>query len=189
MSVDCQFIADHIPIRSKFNPKLPHKIWLFIDEPRIRFCLFRTGGKLVIFGGRSIADPQQACEQLIGEIKMWAEMLDHPLQRIQLNPVIVNNIVTSGNLGSAVQLQRLADTHEDANYETDVFPGLIYKHLVTNTEIGATVYASGKFILYGCKLQQQIDGAYDALQKITQPYLLIRPSPSLPDTMHTQICH
>lgn len=173
MSVDCQFIADHIPIRSKFNSKLPHKIWLFIDEPRIRFCLFRTGGKLVIFGGRSLIDPQEACERLIGEIKMWAEMLNHPLQNVKLNPVIVNNIVTSYNLGSAVHLQRLADTHDSANYETDVFPGLIYKRVITNTEVGSTIYASGKCILYGCKTQQQIDDGWAAVRKITQPYLLL----------------
>lgn len=172
MSVDCQFIADHIPIKNKFNPKLPHKIWLFIEEPRIRFCLFRTGGKLVIFGGRSLADPEAACERLIGELQMWASVLNHPLQNVKLNAVIINNIVTSCNLGSAVHLQRMADTHDNANYETDVFPGLIYKHVVTNSEIGSTIYASGKCILYGCKTQKHIDDGWAAVKLLTQPYLL-----------------
>lgn len=174
MDIDCQFMAQHFPMNLKFDPKLPHKISVFIDSPKCRFTLFRKKGKMVILGGKTINDASKACEHLVEEIKFWANLLDHQMVNVVFNHPTINNIVTSGFLGSGINLQRMGiafDNDKNAVYELDQFPAMRYR-LLENTNIKSSIFWSGKFILTGAKKQTDIDKAYEKLKQITRPYLI-----------------
>lgn len=172
MDIDCKFISDHFPLSTKFDPSLPHKISIFIDDPKIRFTLFRRKGKMVILGGKSISDPVTACKRIVEEIQVWSSILEHQMEKVEYREPVVNNIVTTGYLGSTINLNRMAFDYDDdgAKYETEQFPGLRYK-FVKGTNISASIFFSGKFILTGCKTQEQIDTSHTKLIEITRKYL------------------
>lgn len=172
MRIDCKFIADHLPFRHKFDPYLPHKIALFLPDSRNRFTVFEKGGKIVLMGPKSIEEAYSAVEKLHGEIGYWAALMGHSMQNVQCNPTKIHNIVTSGDLGGSINLQRMAIDIEEAIYEVEQFPGLRYKGLIEgNSAVTTTIYNSGKFILVGAKNQTEIDKAYQQLLYITKPYV------------------
>lgn len=172
MDIDCKFIADHLPMKVRFDPYLPHKISVFLDEPKTRFTIFRRRGKMVILGGKCVADATIACEKLVADIQFWAGLLSHPLEQVQYHPPTVNNIVTAGYLGSKMNLGRMAFDYDDAIYELEQFPGLRYKGLIPgNSSVTTSIFNSGRLILTGCKNEEQIYTAWEKLKQITTPYL------------------
>lgn len=175
MDIDCELIAT-FPLQTKFDPSLPHKISVFLDDPKVRFTLFRRKGKIVILGGKSVSQAIIACQRIVEEVQMWSSVYNHPMEHVQYHPPIVNNIVTSGSLGRGMYLTQFAQDHDDdCIYESEQFPGLRLYHGVIskrNASIRSTLFASGKFLLTGFKQEDEINDAFNVLKKLATPYLI-----------------
>jgi hypothetical protein len=58
-------------------------------------------------------------------------------------------------------------------YECEQFPGLRYRNLLRgNTAVTATIFSSGKVIITGGKLENEILDRYDTLHYITQQFAI-----------------
>ena len=73
----------------------------------------------------------------------------------------VQNIVTSGDLGSSLNLNAIAIELEDIEYEPEQFPGLVYR--VDEPDVVTLLFGSGKVVITGGK---DPDDAAQALDKI-----------------------
>jgi len=82
---------------------------------------------------------------------------------------VVNGVMV-GNLGSSIDLERLADVKLagiTATYEQDSFPGVILRPKNKGDEVGTiTVFERGKFILAGPSTLAQVELAMERLDYI-----------------------
>lgn len=175
ITLDCARLAQEMP-RTKYNVRTPHRIDLFLDHPKAWFALFKRQGKLVLMGGKSIAEAQEAVNALLEQLRACGQRIGcQALQRAVPLPLSINNLSTSGYLGYRVSLAALAMSaqHEEhATYENELFPGLRYRQLApdVHASINATVFHSGKFLLLGCVTEHQVIAAYERLASITLPF-------------------
>lgn len=163
-NINPEFLSINLPSNTSYEPKLPHRIYYFLDKPKIRFTIFRSGGTLVMFGGKSSEDAIAAVQSIVSQLQAIG------MDRVQYHPPTINNICASGYMGFKVHLPHFSNdiNHIDnADYETDQFPGLRYRRLLpTNPSITAIVFHSGKCVVTGAKHQDEIIDAFDKLLDI-----------------------
>jgi transcription initiation factor TFIID TATA-box-binding protein len=77
----------------------------------------------------------------------------------------IQNIVTSADLGTVINLNKIAIGFnlEQIEYEPEQFPGLVYR--LTNPKVVVLLFGSGKLIITGGKTEEN---AKDAVQSILQ---------------------
>ncbi len=69
--------------------------------------------------------------------------------------VRIENVVASASLGAELDLQKIANALEEADYAPDRFPGLIYRLKEPGTAV--LLFHSGKLVCTGGKSWRQID--------------------------------
>lgn len=183
--LDCEALATELP-GARYNVRTPHRVDVFLDQPRARAALFRPTGKIMIMGGKSIQDAEQAVHTMITQLQAYGHRVGvAALQHATPTPIRINNISSAGYLGKPVDLAAFASSseHEDnIVYENEMFPGLRYKNLLPeiNGSINASVFYSGKFLLLGCITEEQVLLAFERLIDITAPFVTGLPVP-IPD--------
>jgi len=139
-----------------------------------RFTVFRTG-KVVIFGGKCVDDATTGLRSLADELQSLGMAVNDIWQRkVIYIASVINDIVSSGYIGCQLDLKRFADHRtycDNAAYETEQFPGLRYRNLLRRSKgVTATVFNSGKVIITGAKLENEVLDAYDVLHDMTQQF-------------------
>jgi len=80
----------------------------------------------------------------------------------------IQNIVASGNLGAEVNLEKAAYLLENAMYEPEQFPGLIYR--MDDPKVVLLIFSSGKLVCTGAKKEEDVKGAirkiYERLKEL-----------------------
>lgn len=172
MHIDCAFIADHLPFETRFDKRTPHKVAILIETPKCRFTLFRRGGKVVVMGCKSVAQVIEAHRQLVNELQMYSALYNHPMANVAHIPLKINNIVTSGYLGKALNVATMSLYHDNAIYECEQYPGMRYRLCADKPSVCTTLFNSGKLILTGFKFESEIDDIWKHLQSICKPFLI-----------------
>jgi transcription initiation factor TFIID TATA-box-binding protein len=129
-----------------------------MDDPSCAALIFRSG-KIVCTGADSTAAVEEAMEIVFGELRA----LDIPVAD---DPeVTVQNIVTSADLGSSLNLNAIAIGLglEDIEYEPEQFPGLVYR--MDDPDVVALLFGSGKLVVTG---GTETDDAAVAVAAITE---------------------
>ncbi len=87
--------------------------------------------------------------------------------KIPKNPydIKITNIVFGVDLSGSVPLDRIANTLEDAEYEPESFPGLVYR--IVDYGATALVFTSGMCILSGVNT---VEKAYQAAKKMIEDF-------------------
>ncbi|GAI81722.1 unnamed protein product [marine sediment metagenome] len=80
-----------------------------------------------------------------------------------LPDIIVQNMVSSADIGGKVDLEAGFDVLDNVMYEPGQFPGLIYR--MAEPKVVMLLFASGKFVITGAKNEEQI---YEAVEKINE---------------------
>jgi len=75
--------------------------------------------------------------------------------------ILIQNVVTSVDLGGKILIEDAARTLPRSMYEPDQFPGLIHRQI--NPKTAMLLFASGKLICTGGKSSEQ---AFDAIHQI-----------------------
>ena len=156
-SLDLVSLASLIP-GAEYNKKRFPGVVLRMQEPKIAALVFGSG-KVVLTGAKSIpslADGLAALVKLMKDLKI--EINDNPTYSIQ-------NIVTSADLGSRINLNKIAMslTLDKIEYEPEQFPGLVYR--LDDPKVVVLLFGSGKLIITGGKVS---DDAERAVNKIYQ---------------------
>ncbi|XP_030370887.1 TATA-box-binding protein [Scaptodrosophila lebanonensis] len=151
--LDLKKIALHAR-NAEYNPKRFAAVIMRIREPRTTALIF-SSGKMVCTGAKSEADSRLAARKyarIIQKLGFPAKFLDFKIQ----------NMVGSCDVKFPIRLEGLVLTHCNfSSYEPELFPGLIYR--MVRPRIVLLIFVSGKVVLTGAKVRQEI---YDAFDKI-----------------------
>ena len=120
-------------------------------------ALIFSSGKIVCTGAKSEAEVGEAVKMIIRELKKIKIY-------IKKKPdITIQNMVASGDIGMKLNLNTLAFKLENAEYEPEQFPGLVYK--VPNSHITFLLFGTGKIVCTGAKNEKEIKDAVAKLVK------------------------
>ncbi|MFB6490992.1 MAG: TATA-box-binding protein [Thermoproteus sp. AZ2] len=163
-------LAEKLPV-AEYNPDQFPGLILRLTKPRISALIFRTG-KMVCTGAKNEADLKNAVHALV-------RLLNDHGANVPLNPEVqVQNIVASGSLNAEVDLEQAALLLENAMYEPEQFPGLIYR--MTDPRVVMLIFGSGKIVCTGAKSENDVAVAvrrlYDKLKELGVLYAEAAPA-------------
>ncbi|TPX35558.1 hypothetical protein SmJEL517_g02041 [Synchytrium microbalum] len=151
--LDLKNIALHAR-NAEYNPKRFAAVIMRIREPKTTALIFASG-KMVVTGAKSEEQARLAARKyarIIQKLGFNAKFSDFKIQ----------NIVGSCDVKFPIRLEGLASDHSAfANYEPELFPGLIYR--MVDPKVVLLIFVSGKVVLTGAKTREHI---YDAFEKI-----------------------
>lgn len=126
-------------------------------DPHATSLIFRSG-KIVCTGADSTADARECVDIVTSDLEDLGI-------NIELDPVIVQNIVASGDLGESLNLNAIAIGLglESVEYEPEQFPGLVYR--MDEPDAVILLFGSGKCVITGTK---DTDTSVNALETISE---------------------
>lgn len=131
----------------EYNPQQFPGAVFRIREPKTATLLF-SSGKMVCTGAKSEKLARVAVEKVV-------KMLKKEKIKIKNKPtVLIQNIVSSINLGGKVNVEQAARSLPRSMYEPEQFPGLIHRMLDPKTVI--LIFASGKLVCVGAKKEEDV---------------------------------
>lgn len=158
--LDLKKIAIHAR-NAEYNPKRFAAVIMRIREPRTTALIF-SSGKMVCTGAKSEDDSRLAARKyarIIQKLGFPAKFLDFKIQ----------NMVGSCDVRFPIRLEGLVLTHgQFSSYEPELFPGLIYR--MVKPRIVLLIFVSGKVVLTGAKVRQEIYEAFDNIYPILKSF-------------------
>ncbi|KAJ8669885.1 hypothetical protein QAD02_001144 [Eretmocerus hayati] len=158
--LDLKKIALHAR-NAEYNPKRFAAVIMRIREPRTTALIF-SSGKMVCTGAKSEEDSRLAARKyarIIQKLGFAAKFLDFKIQ----------NMVGSCDVKFPIRLEGLTLTHgQFSSYEPELFPGLIYR--MVQPRIVLLIFVSGKVVLTGAKVRQEIYEAFDNIYPILKSF-------------------
>ncbi len=130
---------------------------LRLNRPKTATLIF-SSGKMVCTGAKSEAEVKKAVSSIIKLLKQHGiEIKNEPIVEVQ-------NIVASANLRASVDLERAAFLLENAMYEPEQFPGLIYR--MSEPKVVLLIFSSGKVVCTGAKKEEEVKEAVEKIYNI-----------------------
>ncbi|XP_005184927.1 uncharacterized protein LOC101898371 [Musca domestica] len=158
--LDLKKIALHAR-NAEYNPKRFAAVIMRIREPRTTALIF-SSGKMVCTGAKSEDDSRLAARKyarIIQKLGFPAKFLDFKIQ----------NMVGSCDVKFPIRLEGLVLTHCNfSSYEPELFPGLIYR--MVRPRIVLLIFVSGKVVLTGAKVRNEIYEAFDKIFPILKKF-------------------
>jgi transcription initiation factor TFIID TATA-box-binding protein len=130
----------------EYNPERFPGLVMRIEKPRGTILIFSTG-KMVITGLRKAAEAEGVMEKVVKNIKKAGIKVANP-------EITIQNIVASGDLHTNIDLNMAAIVMEQAMYEPEVFPGLIYRMQDPKTVF--LVFSTGRIVCTGAKQKEVV---------------------------------
>ena len=143
---------------TEYNPEQFPGLVIRIKEPKTSALIF-SSGKVVCTGARTIEKVRESIKKII-------KSLEKINIKITVKPEIkIQNIVASGSVKMPLNLNELAITLENVEYEPEQFPGLVYKLHKSKTNPQATflLFSNGKIVCTGTKSEEEVHSALDKL--------------------------
>lgn len=148
---------------AEYNPKRFAAVIMRIREPKTTALIF-SSGKIVVTGAKSESESTKASRKYAKIVYKLG------YTKAKFTEFTVQNIVASCDVSFPVRLEGLAHAHNSfCSYEPELFPGLIYRMM--KPKIVLLIFVSGKVVLTGAKVRQEI---YDAFNNIFHVLQLFR---------------
>jgi len=148
----------------EYRPKKFPGLVFRLKRPKTATLIFSTG-KMVCTGAKSAKLARSAIRKVVKELKgNGIIILGKPV-------IVIQNIVASANLHGKIDLEMAADIMENVMYETEQFPGLIYR--MAEPKVVILIFASGKLVCTGGKSAEMVDVAVVKLHGILKDFDLI----------------
>lgn len=139
---------------TQYNPEQFPGLVFRIPDIHVTFLVFGSG-KLVCTGGRSKEDILNAMGKLLKELRKIGVRVKSQWK------IDIQNIVASGNLNRSLDLNKIAYSVDETEYNPEQFPGLVYK--LVNSKITFLLFGTGKIVCTGAKNISEIDSAIKVL--------------------------
>ncbi len=129
---------------------------LRLNKPKTATLIF-SSGKMVCTGAKSESEVYKAVKNIIKLLK------SHGIE-IKGEPIIeIQNIVASANLKALVDLEKAAYLLENAMYEPEQFPGLIYR--MKSPRVVLLIFSSGKIVCTGARKEEEVKEAVNKIYR------------------------
>jgi transcription initiation factor TFIID TATA-box-binding protein len=122
-------------------------------NPRAAALIF-SSGKIVCTGTKSVDKAKEAMKNVVQKIKEAGIKVPNKYS------IEVENIVASTRIKAELNLEDIAFSLENAEYEPEQFPGLVYR--VNDPRVAFLLFSSGRIICTGAR---KIEDIYKALNK------------------------
>ncbi len=141
---------------TEYNPEQFPGLVLRVKKPKSAVLVF-SSGNLVCTGTKSIGQVKQVIAQVIKQLrKINVRVTEKPRVNVQ-------NIVASGSINLALNLNLLALELENTEYEPEQFPGLVYK--LAEPTATFLLFSNGKLVCTGTKNRAQLEDSMKQLIK------------------------
>lgn len=146
-------LAETLP-NTEYNPEQFPGLVMRIREPKTSALIF-SSGKVVSTGAKSLAKVRESINEIIKAVAKIGV-------KITITPEItVQNMVAAGEIGMDLNLNQLAMKLENAEYEPEQFPGLVYK--LPGTKATFLLFSNGKIVCTGTKSETKLKEAINKL--------------------------
>lgn len=164
VNLKCRLELKEIALRARnaeYNPKRFAAVIMRIRQPKTTALIFASG-KMVITGAKSETDSSVAA-------KKYARIVQKLGFNTQFTDFRIQNIVSSCDTKLNIRLEGLAYAHSNfCSYEPELFPGLIYR--MVNPKIVLLIFVSGKIVITGAKVKDEITQAFDNIYPVLTKY-------------------
>ena len=152
--VASMYVGNNIPLSRiakevegvEYEPEQFPGLVLRMNEPKSAALIF-SNGKVVSTGTKSADEADKAINRLLSifeEIGIDVKKRDYA----------IDNVVASTHVGKTLNLNKIAFSLEETEYEPEQFPGLIYRQSETDTVF--LLFRTGKIICTGGKSEEHI---------------------------------
>lgn len=150
--------ASRLPAKASVSyiPEQFPGIVVKIKEPKVSILVFGSG-KMVVTGAKSREMIKAAVDVVVGLLRDAGASA----KTSKAPKITVQNVVASGGLGCRINLELAALLMDNAMYEPEQFPGLIYR--MTNPKAVFLLFQSGNLVCTGAKKE---DDVYVAIDKV-----------------------
>ena len=146
-------LAETLP-NTEYNPEQFPGLVMRIKEPKTSALVF-SSGRIVCTGAKSMKKVRESINAIIKNVaKIKVKVKGRPKIHVQ-------NMVASGSVGMALNLNQLAMDLENTEYEPEQFPGLVYK--LPGTRATFLLFSNGKIVCTGTKSEKDLRAAVDKL--------------------------
>jgi transcription initiation factor TFIID TATA-box-binding protein len=148
-------LASTLP-NTEYNPEQFPGLIMRIKDPKTSALIF-TSGRVVCTGAKNLADAEKSIQRIIESLKKIKVI-------IKIKPILnVQNMVASGALGYDLNLNKLAITLNNVEYEPEQFPGLVYK--IKEPKTSFLLFGNGKIVVTGIKNHESLEQALKVLEQ------------------------
>lgn len=127
-----------------------------MKKPKAAALIF-SSGKIVCTGARSPEDAGVAIGHVVEMIRSVGIKIPDGFQ------TTIENIVASARINAELNLDEIAFSLENAEYEPEQFPGLVYR--MTDPRVAFLLFGSGKIV---CTGGRSIEDVHRALKKVNE---------------------
>jgi transcription initiation factor TFIID TATA-box-binding protein len=146
-------LAETLP-NTEYNPEQFPGLVMRIRDPKTSALIF-SSGNVVCTGARSMAKVKESIKQIVKNVEKIGI-------KIKVKPKIkVQNMVASGAIDMDLNLNILAMKLENAEYEPEQFPGLVYK--LPGTRATFLLFSNGKIVCTGTRSETKLKEAVNKL--------------------------
>lgn len=134
-----------------------------IAKPRTTALIFRNG-KIIITGSKSEIQTRLAARKIIKKLKTI----------VGEDKVVWNgdsqicNVVGSVHSRLSIDLQKMVEANNQAQYNPNVFPGLIFR--MKNPRVTFLIFGTGKVVITGAKSEHMIEESFLKLYNMLLKY-------------------
>lgn len=140
----------------EYEPEQFPGVVLRLKQPKTA-CLIFSSGKLVCTGAKS---PKETKEAVANVVKLLRKIGVKVPSNYEVD---IQNIVASAKLNRHLNLDHIAFELENAEYEPEQFPGLVYR--IDEPRVAFLLFSSGKIVCTGAKTIADIRRAVEKLDK------------------------
>jgi transcription initiation factor TFIID TATA-box-binding protein len=142
---------------ARYDPEVFPGIAYKSEKPPASFLIFASG-KMNCVGAKSMVDAKEAIKKLTRKLKRSG-------LKIKSEPKVkVQNMVASFDFGMEFDLEKIARTYDNTEYEPEVFPGLVFR--LDDPEVVVLLFVSGKGVCAGAKSMNDVRRAGRKITKI-----------------------
>ena len=153
--VNLDKLASTLP-NTEYNPEQFPGLIMRIKDPKTSALIF-TSGRVVCTGARNIEDAEKSVNKIVESLKKIKIT-------VKIKPILhVQNMVASGELGYDLNLNKLAISLNNVEYEPEQFPGLVYKIKTPKTSF--LLFGNGKIVVTGIKTKEDLGKALIILEE------------------------
>lgn len=139
---------------TEYNPEQFPGLVIRIKDPKTSALIF-SSGKIVCTGADTLDKVRQSIRKIMKSLeKINIKIKEEP-------DFTVQNIVASGSVGFALNLNYLAMQLDNTEYEPEQFPGLVYK--LPDKRATFLLFSNGKIVCTGTKSEQEVEEVLDVL--------------------------
>ncbi|MFH1424974.1 MAG: TATA-box-binding protein [archaeon] len=145
--IDLDKIAATLP-NAEYEPEQFPGLVLRLTDPKAAILVF-SSGKMVCTGAKEVAMIKVAIDKTIKQIKTTGTKVRGEAT------ITVQNIVASSDLGVELNLDKIAFSLQNAEFEPEQFPGLVFR--VFDPKVVFLLFRSGKIVCTGAKKKIDVE--------------------------------